>query len=252
MKLPLTVSTRIRRLILKHGITGSSLFITAFSIVLSVVIAKLVSILLPSSFGKFNIATAIVVPLLIAPPLGYIFMSLYFELEKVREEVNVLAITDELTRAFNRRHFLKLAEHELERAKRYRHALSIIIFDIDDFKKINDTYGHLYGDAVLQDLSLTCRTILRQCDAFARFGGEEFILLLPETDESSARQVADRLCQLIANHVIDYKDAQIQITISAGVTTCDLNVDTLDDLLNRADRALYQAKRLGKNRLEIV
>jgi len=179
-------------------------------------------------------------------------MSLYFELEKVREEVNALAITDELTRAFNRRHFLKLAEHELERAKRYRHALSIIIFDIDDFKKINDTYGHLDGDAVLQDLSLTCRTILRQCDAFARFGGEEFILLLPETDESSARQVADRLCQLIANHVIDYKDAQIQITISAGVTTCDLNVDTLDNLLNRADRALYQAKRLGKNRLEIV
>jgi len=109
------------------------------------------------------------------PPLSYIFIGLYFELEKLREEVHALAITDELTRVFNRRHFIELAEYELERAKRYRHALSLIIFDIDNFKKVNDKFGHLCGDVVLQELSLTCRTILRQCDTLARFGGEEFI-----------------------------------------------------------------------------
>lgn len=252
MKLSPTVSTWIRRLILKRGVTGSSLLITVISILLSVVIAKSVAVLLPGNSGKFNMAIAIVVPSLIAPPLGYIFLNLYFELEKVREEVQVLAITDELTGIFNRRYFLKLAEHELERAKRYRHSLSIIIFDIDDFKKINDTYGHLCGDAVLQDLSLACRALLRQCDAFARFGGEEFILLLPETNEANALQVANRLCRLVADHVVEYKGTKIQVTISVGVTNSNPIVDTLDDLLNRADRALYQAKRSGKNRLEIA
>lgn len=239
-------------MILKQGVTGSTLIITVIAILLSVVIAKLVAILLPSSLGKFNIAIATIVPLLITPPLGYIFISLYFELEKVREEVHALAITDELTRVFNRRHFMKLAEQEFERAKRYRHALSIIIFDIDDFKKVNDDYGHLCGDAVLQELSLACRTVLRQCDVLARFGGEEFILLLSETDNASALMVGKRLCQLAADHVVEYMDTQIQVTISVGVTTSNLDEDTLDDLLNRADRALYQAKRLGKNRLEIA
>jgi diguanylate cyclase (GGDEF)-like protein len=252
MKLSPTLSHRIRHFILKQGVAKSALYITAISTLLSVVIAKLVANLLPGSSGNFNVAIAITVPLLIAPPFGYIFIGLYFELEKLREEVHTLAITDELTRVFNRRHFMKLIEHELERAKRYRHALSLIIFDVDNFKKVNDTYGHLCGDAVLQELSRACCTILRQCDTLARFGGEEFILLLPETGDVSALQVANRLCQLVAGHVVEYKNARIQVTISVGVTTYNPAVDTLDDLLSRADRALYQAKRLGKNRLEVL
>ena len=252
MKLSPTISNRIRHFILKQGVFKSALWITIISVLLSVAIAKLVSILTPGDSVKFNFALAIIVPSLIAPPFGYIFMSLYFELEKVREEVHGLAITDELTRIFNRRHFMKLANHELERAKRYRHTLSIIIFDIDNFKSVNDNYGHLCGDAVLREISSTCQSILRQCDVFARFGGEEFILLLPETDSASVLKVTNRLCQLVANHVVEYKDAQIQVTISAGVTTFDPATDTLDNLLNRADQALYQAKRLGKNRLEVA
>ena len=252
MKLSPTLSTWLRHSIIKWGIIGSSLFITVISTLLSVVIAKLAAISLPGGTGQFNITIAVTVPLVIAPPLGYVFISIYLQLEKVREEVHALAMTDELTRAFNRRHFLKLVENELARAKRYQHALSIIIFDIDNFKKVNDTYGHLCGDAVLQNLSLTCRTILRQCDAFARFGGEEFILLLPETEEPSALVVANKLCQLIANHTTEYKGIQLQVTISAGVTTSSPNGDTLDDLLNRADQALYKAKKLGKNRLAVV
>ena len=251
MKLSPALSAWIRRLILKRGIVGSSLFITAISVLLSVVIAKFVATLLPDGAGEFNITIAIAVPLLITPPLSYIFMSLYFELEKVRKEVHALAITDELTRVFNRRYFMKLVKQELERAKRYQHTLSIIIFDIDNFKKINDNYGHLCGDAVLQKLTLACRVILRQCDTLARFGGEEFILLLPETDETSAQQVASRLRQLVAEHVVEYNGAQIQVTISIGVTTYDPTMDTLDDLLNRADQALYRAKRMGKNRLQV-
>ncbi|MBN1454316.1 MAG: GGDEF domain-containing protein [Anaerolineales bacterium] len=252
MKLSPTLSQRIRQFILKQGAAKSTLYITAISTLFSVVIAKMVAILLPGSSGDFNVVIAITVPLLVAPPLSYIFISLYFELEKLREEVHALAITDELTRVFNRRHFMRVVEHELERAKRYRHALSLIIFDADNFKKVNDTYGHLCGDAVLQELCLTCSTLLRQCDTLARFGGEEFILLLPETDEASALQVANRLCQLVAGHVVEYKGAQIQVTISVGVTTCNPTADTLDDLLSRADRALYQAKWRGKNRLEVL
>ena len=252
MKLSPTLSAWIRNLILKRGVVGSSLFITAISVLLSVVIAKFVATLLPDGAGEFNITIAIAVPLLITPPLSYIFISLYFELEKVRKEVHALAITDELTRVFNRRYFMKLVKQELECAKRYQRTLSIIIFDIDNFKEINDNYGHLCGDAVLQELILACRIILRQCDTLARFGGEEFILLLPETDETSAQQVASRLRQLVAEHVIEYNDVQIQVTISIGITTCDSTMDTLDDLLNRADQALYRAKRMGKNRLEVA
>ena len=115
MKISPTLSHRIRHFILKLGVEKSTLYITAISTLLSVVIAKLVANLLPGSSGNFNIAIAITVPFLIAPPFGYIFMSLYFELEKLREEVHILAITDDLTSVFNRRHFMKLATHELER-----------------------------------------------------------------------------------------------------------------------------------------
>ena len=252
MKLSPTISGWIRHFILKQGTAKSALFITILSVLFSVLIAKLVSSLMPGSFGNFNLALAIIVPALIAPPFGYIFINLYIELEKVREEVHALAITDELTRTFNRRHFMNLAVQELGRAKRYQHPLSIIIFDIDNFKNVNDSYGHLCGDAVLREISSTCKTILRHCDVLARFGGEEFILLLPETNESNALKVTNRLCQLIAIHVVEYKGAQVRVTISAGITTFKPTTDTLDDLLNRADQALYLAKRLGKNRLEVA
>ncbi len=252
MKLLPTVSNWIRRFILKQGVLKSALYITIISMIFSVVVAKLVSSFMPGGSSNFNLVMAIIVPALVAPPFGYIFMKLYVELEEIREEIHELAITDDLTRTFNRRHFMKLAAQELERAKRYQHALSIIIFDIDDFKKVNDNYGHLCGDAVLRELSSTCLPILRQCDVFARFGGEEFILLLPETNEASALKVANRLCQLVAIHVVEYKGAQIRVTISAGVTTFKLTTDTLDNLLNQADQALYLAKRLGKNRLEVA
>jgi len=252
MKLSPTLSHRIRQVILNQGVARSSFFITVISTLLSVVIAKTIATLLPGDSGKFNIVIAVVVPLLIAPPFSYIFISLYLELEKLREEVHALAMTDELTRVFNRRHFMMVIEHELRRAKRYQHALSLIIFDIDNFKMVNDTYGHLCGDAVLRELPQACHTVLRQCDVLARFGGEEFILLLPETEQANALQVADKLCQLIARQVIEYKNKQIQVTISAGVATCDPTTDTLDDLLSRADKALYQAKQRGKNRLAVL
>lgn len=252
MKLSPNISNWIRQFILKQGVFKTSLSITFISIVLSVIIAKFVAISIPSGSGQFNVFIAITVPLLISPPLSYIFIGLYLELEKLREEVHALAITDELTRVFNRRHFIELAGYELERAKRYRHALSLIIFDIDNFKKVNDYYGHLCGDVVLQELTSTCQTILRQCDTLARFGGEEFILLLPETHDASALHVADRLCRLVAGHTVEYNGAHIQVTISAGVTTCKPTVDTLDDLLSRADQALYQAKQLGKNCFKVA
>jgi diguanylate cyclase (GGDEF)-like protein len=252
MKLSPTISNLIRQFILKQGVARSAFYITAISTLFSVVIAKLVATLLPGGSGNFNPTIAIIVPLLVAPPFGYIFISLYFELEKLREEVHALAMTDELTRVFNRRHFMNVIDQELGRAKRYQHALSLIIFDIDNFKKVNDTYGHLCGDVVLRELPQACHTVLRQCDVLARFGGEEFILLLPETEQVNALQVANKLCQLIAGQVIDYKGKRIQVTISAGVATCDPTSDTLDDLLSRADQALYQAKRRGKNRLEVL
>ena len=251
MKLSPTISKHIRHLILNQGVARSSLFIIAVSTLLSVLIAKLVATLLPGIFGKFNIARAIIIPLLIAPPFSYIFMSLYFELEKLREEVHMLANTDELTKIYNRRYFFELAEREFERSRRNGSALAIILLDIDDFKPVNDSHGHLAGDFFLQEMCKACQVVVRPYDIFARFGGEEFIFLLPDTDEVRAKAFAERLRQLMAEQVVSFNGATLQRTISAGITIFKSSGDTLDDLISRADSALYHAKELGKNRVVV-
>ena len=163
-----------------------------------------------------------------------------------------LAITDDLTQVFNRRYFFELIDRELDRSRRNGAPLAIVLFDIDDFKLVNDNHGHLAGDLVLQEMCSACQVIVRPYDVFARFGGEEFVFLLPDTDESRARAFAERLRQLIARQVVvTYNESRMQITISVGVAVFNSKMDTVDDLISRADRALYKAKGFGKNRLEI-
>lgn len=177
---------------------------------------------------------------------------MYLELEQSRQEIHALANTDDLTQIFNRSHFFELAQREMERSRRNGHFLAIILFDIDDFKHVNDSHGHLAGDFVLRETCQACKVIVRPYDVFARFGGEEFIFLLPDTDEERAKGVADRLRHLISEQAVTFNEMDVQITISIGIAVFDPKRDTLDDVINRADNALYLAKRLGKNRLEVV
>jgi len=171
--------------------------------------------------------------------------------EQVRlmENLRELATKDELTGAVNRPHFRELSRAELARAKRYGRALSVLIVDLDHFKKINDTWGHEAGDAVLRSVAGVFRSALRTSDILCRYGGEEFAVLLPETPTARAVGVAERLrAKLIENPIPIPGGAEVRVTASIGIEGADCIRDLdLEELLREADRAMYQAKAAGRN-----
>ncbi len=160
------------------------------------------------------------------------------------------ATTDALTGLRNHRGLIERMDTEMERAERFGHVLSLLYFDIDRFKDINDTYGHEAGDAVLQQLTGLAHSTLRSIDTLGRYGGEEFVVLLPETDADAALQAADRLRQAVMDHVFTVDSGvELQTTVSIGVATYPADGATCRTLLRSADAALYRAKRLGRNQV---
>ena len=161
-----------------------------------------------------------------------------------------LATTDGLTGLKNRRYFMETASQEFERARRYQTPLSLLMLDADHFKSVNDRYGHHIGDEVLKALARNGRRQLREVDLFARLGGEEFAMLLPQTDLNAARTVAERVRQNIAAQPVAAEENTVYFTISIGLAQLEASTTSLDDLLRQADDALYQAKENGRNRVE--
>jgi len=176
------------------------------------------------------------------------------ERDYLQIELEKKAHVDYLTGVSNRRHFMEKANLDLHRAVRYGSPLSILMLDIDFFKKINDSHGHKAGDAVLMKLAEICRQILREVDVIGRIGGEEFAILLPETKQQEAFQVAERLRAAIsmANIPIESVGLPLLFTVSIGVTSLATKEDNIDVLLNRADKALYEAKKAGRNRVSEI
>ncbi len=166
-------------------------------------------------------------------------------------EVQRQAITDHLTSLYNRRGFFELGQRELERARRFKHALSVILFDIDRFKSINDTFGHPIGDQVIYAIAQRCRKNLRHIDILARYGGEEFAVLLPETDLPTGYRVAERLRESIAEKPVETERGDVAVSVSVGMTTLTEDTRDLATLLNRADAAMYSAKQMGGDYLVV-
>jgi len=159
---------------------------------------------------------------------------------------------DSLTGLFNRRAFEKKIHEEFERSKRYHNPLSVLIFDLDNFKSINDTYGHHGGDAALVKISETLRDMTRQSDFSARYGGEEFVMILPETDQDNALQVASKIHDAVRSSSFGTTNRPFALTVSIGVSSSSARVySTWREMLDDADRALYFAKNTGKDRVEI-
>ena len=165
------------------------------------------------------------------------------------EEIYRLMTVDGLTQAFNRRYFDEALEREFNRSRRYDRALSLILFDIDHFKRCNDTYGHLAGDNLLRLLGSTVKARLRREDIFARTGGEEFGILLPEIDLDGARITADKVRKLVEATPLRYEQAVIACTISLGVAQMAPGDAAPEALYKRADERLYEAKQGGRNRV---
>ena len=169
------------------------------------------------------------------------------ELKRAQAELEKFATTDMLTQIFNRRHFLELAEVELKRAKRLHLPLTLLLIDIDNFKQINDTFGHAAGDQILTAFATLFREHIREIDLFARFGGEEFVAFVTNTGHVQAFQVAERLRIEVAQTKFEFGTHQISITCSFGVAPFANDQDTLEMLLHKADQALYAAKKAGRN-----
>lgn len=179
------------------------------------------------------------------------------ERARVLEKALEIATTDELTETLNRRGFYAQCHAEVDRARRYKRPLSVALIDLDYFKQINDTHGHLVGDAILKFIGLSLKTSLRKSDIICRFGGEEFAIVFPETTVTRAAQLMNRIRKQVEKQIMSVESGDIRITFSAGVELVDVEnkqsgFEVMSHALARADKALYDAKRQGRNQVVIA
>lgn len=171
-------------------------------------------------------------------------------IKEEKELLEKMAVTDDMTRLYNHRFFVKRLQEEYKRAERYKNGLSCIMIDIDNFKNVNDSYGHQTGDLVLQEIARIIRKCVRETDVVARYGGEEFSVILPQTNNEDAVKLANRIRNAVKKKRIDNLGPDAALTVSIGVSTYPhLEVHHMDDLIRRADDGLYQAKTQGKDRV---
>lgn len=202
--------------------------------------------------GTEGVCETIVVPLLDEDgrPVSTIGVNHDISERKLmEEELRQLATTDSLTGANNRYCFLERAQEEFSRAIRYERKLSVLMIDIDMFKRVNDTYGHQFGDRILKTLVKESLKILRQTDIFGRIGGEEFSAMLVETDMKMALNVAERLRKHVEKLKVKNEHEKVSFTISIGATCVEKGDTLFEEVFNRADKALYEAKNKGRNRV---
>jgi len=176
-------------------------------------------------------------------------LRLCMERIKLYNELQELSILDSLTKVYNRRHFMFRYEAEFQRAVKFKLSIAFLMIDIDHFKKVNDTYGHIVGDAVLREVARIIRENLREIDFLARFGGEEFSVILPETDKASAIMTAERISAKVSRQSLMVFDEILSVNISVGVATFPQNTLHSDVLIEVSDKALYKAKLSGRNRV---
>lgn len=170
--------------------------------------------------------------------------------KKLMDALEKMAAIDALTGINNRRHLMSLSEIEMSRSKRNKKPLALLLLDLDHFKRINDTWGHHFGDMVLKKFANTVKANIRDIDILGRYGGEEFIIVLPEIEKIKAMETAQRICRLIAEIPVLFEGQAVKLTASIGVSgTWGLDDPTVESLIQYADKALYTGKNQGRNRV---
>ena len=224
--------------------TRHKLQIYLFYVGLSCLFTVVLNIFHSIYFLKIELTTvSFVVPII----TGLLFGVMLAHIKSLSTQLRNIAYTDSLTKIYNRLHFTHFLDAEIDKVKCYGGKFSIIFFDLDHFKKVNDNYGHLTGDDVLACVTEIVSKANRSADIFARYGGEEFIILTPETDMSGALIHAERLRSDIEKYKFDTVG---HITSSFGVAEFNAKTDNIESMLERADKALYLAKEHGRNRVE--
>jgi diguanylate cyclase (GGDEF)-like protein len=235
--------------LLKVGLARGVAEVTLASMIASVPITW-VCVLVFSPAAQLGdwLWTSMLAPAIVSPAVCYVILSLIHQLEATRRSLAQAAATDPLTGVGNRRRFFDIAARELALSRRQERAMSIIVLDLDDFKAINDRFGHTAGDAVLVEVARVCTEALRTSDLLCRWGGEEFVVLLPDTDEPGAHVVAERLRSAVVDASIapPGTSERAPVTISLGIASTDANWN-LDRMITEADAQLYRAKAAGRN-----
>lgn len=241
--------------IIKLGRTKTIIAVTIISISLSVVITMLALYflnLIAISLNTFaGLLIAIGAPLIVAPTISWFVIGLIFEIHKLEEEMRLLATYDFLTGLLSRRAFIEQANYVCRFAERQGLEFTILVIDLDYFKKINDQYGHAAGDRVLESFGKIMKQISRESDLAGRIGGEEFAFFLPATTAKKACNFAERLHKAIRESTIEWNKALIRYTASIGLAFFSQTVNNIEKALILADKALYSAKRKGRNQTVI-
>ena len=238
---------RLSDLLLRLGQRRSLAVLTLLVLVGAVATAQLVISVLGHGDRVIAVASASIASLLLTPLFGSLLLRLVFELEATRKQLAELVTRDELTGISNRRHFMATLQREWDLARRHSSIGTLLLIDADGFKRVNDTHGHLCGDAVLREVANVIGGSLRHVDLLARFGGEEFIVFLPHTDSFGALDVAERIRGRVQAAQVSWQGLQISVTVSIGVAPIRRELPTLDWMIHEADTALYAAKGAGRN-----
>lgn len=236
-------------LLRRFGVWRITIAATLLAVFASTILASGALYLFEGEIPLIGFSLAIIIPLLLAPVSLYNNFKLVHRLDVTEEQLRLLSHTDELTGVFNRRYFFNQAAREFERGKRHHRQFSIAILDFDNFKDINDIYSHLAGDAVLKHVAQICMAGLRQIDIFARYGGDEFIFLLPDTNAHEAKECLDRILEQVSSSAFQFAGHAITIRVSMGVSMFRENMTDLNALMREADFALYAAKHQGGMRV---
>lgn len=236
----------------KIGKTKLIFLLTFTAAFLSVGISSILNLLLQNKLTASGTLIAFLIPTILTPVISLFFFNVLFQLDLAETRLQLLSNTDDLTGVHNRRYFFNSLEHQFALAKRYGQVFSMLMIDLDDFKKINDIYGHPAGDEYLCLFSDICRRESRKVDEFARIGGDEFGFLLPYLSLEKATEFANRIRSLVEKQELQYHDLLIQTTISIGVITWSAQIKDSEMLLYLVDDALRNAKSKGKNQIIIV
>lgn len=238
----------LRKHVVNIGHIGMVILITLFSVFISIGITAFVMSFWVTGFNLMGLFIAVLAPLVIAPISSWYLVELLIKVHHLEEGMRTLATYDVLTGAMTRRAFQTNFETLYRLAKRNKSSLSFIFIDMDDFKKINDRYGHAAGDEVLKSFSLVVKECTRNSDLLGRVGGEEFALVLPDTNLEGAIKVSNDIRCWVNQEPVLYGDEVIRYTVSFGVAVFDKDNDVeVETLYRHSDKALYQAKKLGKN-----
>ncbi|NNC77110.1 MAG: GGDEF domain-containing protein [Woeseiaceae bacterium] len=209
-------------------------------------------LLSPSGAPYYVVLTNRIMALVMIWVVAYVAIQHLSTGDKLRAVLRKAAFRDPLTGLFNRRYVFGIFTNELNRYRRYKDRFSLILIDADHFKRVNDNHGHCGGDAALKKIANACTESVRDSDIVGRFGGEEFIILLPNTSASDAADVAERIRSAVQNLELIWEGRRIRLSLSLGVAEVGAGADTFDDLLKAADNALYTAKKRGRNRTVVA